>query len=104
MGDANPRTKEKIAVAPRRKTRPPSMFKVLLHNDHYTTMDFVVEILESICGKAGAEAVRIMINVHEKGIGVAGVYTSSIAETKIATVHARAQDQGFPLKCTMEPE
>ena len=104
MGDASPRTKKRIAVDPHKKTRPPSMYKVLLHNDHYTTMEFVVDILASVFNKPGAEAVRIMLNVHENGLGLAGVYASSIAETKVATVHDRARDQGFPLKCTMEPE
>ncbi|MCH7910456.1 MAG: ATP-dependent Clp protease adaptor ClpS [Candidatus Hydrogenedentes bacterium] len=104
MGDADPRTKESIAVKTEKKIQPPSMHKVLLHNDHYTTMEFVIDILESIFAKPGAEAVRIMLNVHEKGVGVAGVYTADIAETKIVSVRSRAQDQGFPLKCTMEPE
>ena len=104
MGDAGPRTKKKIAVEPRRRIQPPSMYKVLLHNDHYTTMEFVVDILGSVFNKPGGEAVRIMLNVHENGLGLAGVYTSSIAETKVATVHERARDQGFPLKCTMERE
>ena len=75
-----------------RKIRPPSMYKVLLHNDHYTTMEFVVDILASVFNKPGAEAIRIMLNVHENGLGLAGVYTSSIAETKVATVHDRARD------------
>lgn len=104
MGDAGPRTKESIAVRAEKKLQPPSMHKVLLHNDHYTTMEFVVDILESIFSKPEAEAVRIMLNVHEKGVGIAGVYTADIAETKAASVHSRAQDQGFPLKCSVEPE
>lgn len=104
MDNAGPRTKESTTVKPEKKIRPPSMHKVLLHNDHYTTMEFVIDILESIFTKPGAEAIRIMLNVHEKGVGVAGVYTADIAETKIASVHSRARDQGFPLKCTVEPE
>ncbi len=103
MGGADPRTKESVAVRAEKKIQPPSMHKVLLHNDHYTTMEFVVDILESIFSKPEAEAVRIMLNVHEKGVGVAGVYTADIAETKVASVHSRAQEQGFPLKCSVEP-
>ena len=104
MGDADRRTKESTSVKPRDKTRLPPKYKVLLHNDHYTTMEFVVQILESIFNKPGVEAVRIMLNVHERGIGVAGVFTPSVAETKVASVQSLAQKQGFPLKCTMEPE
>ena len=80
------------------------MYRVLLHNDHYTAMDFVVYILETVFRKPGDEAVRIMLNVHETGIGVAGVYTAEIAEAKVATVHRQARQQGYPLKCSMEPE
>lgn len=104
MGDSDPRTKESTAVKLRKKTLPPPRHRVLLHNDHYTTMDFVVQILESIFNKQGAEAVSIMLNVHEKGIGVAGVYTPAVAETKVSSVHSLAQEQGFPLQCTTEPE
>lgn len=105
MGDTGgPRTKEHTAVKPRQKTNQPLLYKVLLHNDHYTTMEFVVEVLESIFRKSGAEAIRIMLNVHENGIGVAGVYIASVAETKVASVESSARDNGFPLLCTMEPE
>ena len=105
MGNSGgPRTKEHIAAKPRQKTKPPLLYKVLLHNDHYTTMEFVVEILESIFRKPGAEAVQIMLNVHENGVGIAGVYTATVAETKVAYVESNARDKGFPLKCTMEPE
>lgn len=80
------------------------MYKVLLHNDDYTTMDFVVQVLEQIFRKSGQEAVQIMLNVHQQGVGTAGVYTAEIAETKIDSVHSVAQKQGYPLKCTMEQE
>lgn len=86
------------------EVKPPKMYRVLMHNDDYTTMEFVVAVLVSVFRKTGEEAVEIMLNVHQRGAGVCGVYTSSIAETKIETVHSRAQDNGFPLKCSMEPE
>jgi len=80
------------------------MFRVLLHNDDYTTMEFVVYILESIFHKPGPEAVRIMFSVHRQGIGVCGVFTKEVAGTKIEKVHYLARENGFPLKCSMEPE
>ena len=82
----------------------PKMYKVILHNDHYTTMEFVVQILKSVFKKSTPEAVRIMLNVHRKGIGVCGAYTAQIAETKVNEVHKRARESGFPLRCSMEPE
>jgi ATP-dependent Clp protease adaptor protein ClpS len=80
----------------------PPRFRVLLHNDNYTTMDFVVQILEVVFGKAPAEAMQIMLNVHRNGIGLCGVYTSEVAETKVAMVHHLAREHNFPLKCSME--
>ncbi|MDI6795972.1 MAG: ATP-dependent Clp protease adapter ClpS [Desulfatibacillaceae bacterium] len=82
----------------------PSMYKVLLHNDDYTSMDFVVHVLERVFKKAHDEAVQIMWSVHLKGMGLCGVYTREIAETKVATVHQLARRSGFPLKCSLEPE
>jgi len=82
----------------------PSMYKVLLHNDDYTTMEFVVEILMLVFNKSPEDAVRIMLNVHHKGIGICGVYTYEVSETKVNAVHALARQHGFPLKCTMEKE
>jgi ATP-dependent Clp protease adaptor protein ClpS len=82
----------------------PSMYKVLLHNDDYTTMEFVVEILMLVFNKSPEEAVKIMLNVHHKGIGVCGVFSYEISETKVKTVNALAMQNGFPLKCTMEKE
>ncbi len=78
------------------------MYKVLLHNDDYTAMEFVVIILEKIFLKSTAEATRIMLNVHQQGIGVAGVYTREVAETKVAVVHELARQNEYPLKCSME--
>jgi ATP-dependent Clp protease adaptor protein ClpS len=84
------------------KTIHPKMFRVILLNDDYTSMDFVVSVLETIFQKSPAEAVQIMLNVHHKGRGICGTYTKQIAETKILQVHDRAQSEGFPLRCIME--
>jgi len=86
------------------EVKPPKMYRVLMHNDDYTTMEFVVAVLVSVFKKTSEEAVEIMLNVHQRGAGVCGVYTANIAETKIETVHGRAKDYGFPLRCSMEPE
>ena len=84
------------------KTEEPPLFKVLLHNDDYTTMDFVVDVLESIFNMPENQAIQIMLNVHVKGIGIAGVYTYEVAEMKVAKTTAMAREQEFPLLCTME--
>ena len=84
------------------KTKKPTLFKVLLHNDDYTTMHFVVEILESVFHKSPAEAHRIMMHVHTRGFGICGVYPYEVAETKVGLVHDRARDEGFPLRASME--
>ena len=80
----------------------PSMYKVLLHNDDYTTMDFVVMILSRIFRKTAEESEKIMMEVHEKGKGLCGVYTHEIAQTKIQQVTELAKEEGFPLLTTME--
>ena len=82
----------------------PSMYRVLLHNDDYTTMEFVVQVLMAVFRKGVGEATHIMLNVHNAGIGLCGVYPFDVAETKVATVHTIARENGFPLKCTMEEE
>jgi len=84
--------------------KEPPMYKVLLHNDDYTTMEFVVEVLMHVFNKPTAEATRIMLNVHKKGTGLCGYYPYEVAETKVETVHLLARERGFPLKCTMEEE
>ncbi len=80
----------------------PRRFKVLLHNDDYTTMDFVIRILRSVFKKSADEATRIMYKVHEEGVGVCGVYPAELAETKVSTVHSLARKEGFPLRSSME--
>lgn len=82
--------------------REPKMYKVLLHNDDYTTMEFVIIVLEQIFHKNPAEANQVMLNVHQKGSGVCGVFSYDIAETKVITVHALAEKNEFPLKCSIE--
>jgi ATP-dependent Clp protease adaptor protein ClpS len=86
------------------QTRLPPRYRVLLHNDDYTTMEFVVGVLEGIFGKSPAEAFRIMMHVHQGGIGVCGAYPYEIAETKVALVHEQARASGFPLRASLEEE
>ena len=86
------------------KDRQPPMYKVILHNDDYTTMDFVVEILIKVFGKSFETATQIMLNVHEQGKGLCGIYTRDVAETKVNTVHSLAREREFPLKSTIEKE
>jgi ATP-dependent Clp protease adaptor protein ClpS len=82
----------------------PPMYRVLLLNDDYTTMDFVVEVLRQVFHKSEEEATRIMLNVHNQGVGVCGFYPMEIAETKVDMVDSLSRERGFPLKCTMERE
>ena len=95
---------EGVSVRERPKTRRPSLYRVLLHNDDYTTMEFVVEVLVEHFDKTATEATRIMLQVHHAGVGVAGTYTRDEAETRIERVSTAAQAEGFPLLLTMEPE
>jgi len=92
----------RIAEKSRSRTASPPQFKVLMHNDDYTTMEFVVEVLEGIFRKPPPEATRIMLNIHVKGVGLCGVFPFEIAETKIEQVHALARNAGYPLKCSLE--
>jgi len=90
-----------VAEAEERLEEPP-LFKVLLHNDDYTTTDFVVMILETIFNMSEDQAVQVMLNVHVSGIGVAGIYTFEIAEMKMNKTLAAAREHEFPLLCTIE--
>ncbi|RME60482.1 MAG: ATP-dependent Clp protease adapter ClpS [Candidatus Dadabacteria bacterium] len=82
--------------------REPKKFKVILLNDDYTTMEFVVDILEKVFNKSPSEATKIMLKVHNEGQAVCGIYPKEIAEAKVETVHRLARKEGFPLMCTME--
>lgn len=84
-------------------TKKPPLYKVLFHNDDYTTMEFVVDVLKRHFAKSDAEAVFVMLQVHHKGSGVAGVYTRDVAETKVERVTTEAREEGMPLKLTAEP-
>jgi ATP-dependent Clp protease adaptor protein ClpS len=86
------------------KTKKPSMYKVLLLNDDYTPMEFVVLVLQTFFSKSVEEATRIMLHVHQKGVGVCGVYTFEVAETKVTQVMDFARKRGHPLQCTMEKD
>ena len=104
MSEYSPEVEEEVTDESKDEVREPSLFRVLLHNDDYTTMEFVVEILIIVFNKSPEEAVEIMLNVHRKGIGICGVYTYEVSETKVNIVHVLARENGFPLKCTMEKE
>jgi ATP-dependent Clp protease adaptor protein ClpS len=102
MGKRTADTKEVVEVETENEVKEPSMFRVLLHNDDYTTMEFVVYILMVVFRKPMEEARQIMLNVHQRGIGICGVFVFEIAETKVETVNRMARENGYPLKCTME--
>jgi ATP-dependent Clp protease adaptor protein ClpS len=93
-----------IDTKPKPATKKPSMYKVFLMNDDYTPMEFVVLVLETFFNKSREEATRIMLHVHQKGLGLCGVYTHEVAETKIAQVMSAARQAQHPLQCTMEKE
>jgi len=104
--DAHPESHEDTGVLTRVKPKlqKPSMYKVLLLNDDYTPMDFVVTILERFFSKNETEAVEIMMTVHRKGVGLCGIFTYEIAETKVSQVMEYAKKNEQPLQCTMEKE
>ena len=104
MAGTERQTGGEVLERTRQETKKPELYKVLLLNDDYTTMDFVVEILESVFHKQPAEAYRIMMLVHTQDKGLCGVYPHEIAETKVETVVTTAREHGFPLKAAMEPE
>jgi ATP-dependent Clp protease adaptor protein ClpS len=86
----------------RKRVQEPPLYRVLLHNDDYTTMEFVIEILMVVFKRSMEDATRIMLNVHKNGIGICGVYPYEIAETKVESVEVLARSSDFPLKCSME--
>jgi len=88
----------------KRKLQKPPRYKVLLHNDDYTTREFVVEVLKTVFHRDEPDAVRIMLHVHQNGVGVAGVYTYEVAEMKVRTTDALARQREYPLMLSIEPE
>jgi len=93
-----------IVTETRPKTKKPSLYKVLLPNDDYTPMEFVVYVLERFFNKSGEDATRVMLHVHQKGVGVCGVFTFEVAETKVAQVMNFSRQNDHPLQCMMEKE
>jgi ATP-dependent Clp protease adaptor protein ClpS len=93
-----------VVTKTKKKLKKPPLYKVLLHNDDYTSMEFVVYILQTVFHKSEPDAVRIMLAVHQQGVGVAGVYTYEIGEAKVDTVTQLARANEFPLLCTLEEE
>ena len=106
MSRERERRDDGTGVAVESRTKPklkkPRMYKVLLHNDDYTTMEFVVYVLQGIFHHNEADAMQIMLHVHKNGIGVAGVYTREVAETRIAQVESLARRHEYPLRCSMD--
>ena len=100
----NPNTRRDEQTMVKERVKRPRRHKVLLHNDDFTPMEFVVEILESVFNRSGAEATRIMLTVHRSGLGIAGVYTREIAEAKAIKTVRFARESGYPLLCTTESE
>ena len=96
------RIDSEILEKDRDELKEPDLYKVVLHNDHYTTKDFVVLVISRVFHKPVIEATKIMLDVHKKGRGVVGVFTWDIANTKVAQVHQLAKENEFPLKCTVE--
>jgi len=108
MGDSDKKngngTESGVIVRSKPKTKKPAMYKVLLLNDDYTPMEFVVHVLERFFGKGRDDATRIMLHVHRRGVGVCGVFTFEVAETKVTQVMDFARRHQHPLQCTMEKE
>ncbi|MBW1899530.1 MAG: ATP-dependent Clp protease adapter ClpS [Deltaproteobacteria bacterium] len=104
MSIFNPDTEEHVSSEIEEDISEPAMYRVLLHNDDYTSMEFVVEVLMYVFQKSAEASMHIMLKVHTEGIGLCGVYTYEVAETKVEMVEALARENGFPLKCTMEED
>ncbi len=94
---------EKLKERVQTQKQEPELYQVVLLNDDYTTMEFVVNVLESVFDKSPAEALKIMMNVHRNGRGIAGVYPWEVAETKVESVVSLAREAGYPLKAVAEP-
>ena len=104
MSQYDPEVEESVGSETEKEVEEPPMYKVMLLNDDYTTMEFVVEVLIYVFKKSPEEATQIMLNVHRHGVGICGIYPYEVAETKVNTVETLARENGFPLKCIMERE
>jgi len=104
MSKFNSEVEENVESETGHEVEEPPMYKVMLLNDDYTTMEFVVEVLVYVFQKSAEDATRIMLNVHRKGVGICGIYPFEVAETKVNTVETLARENDFPLKCVMERE
>ena len=102
MSDTHRDNEGLVVTSIRQQVEEPPMYKVLLLNDDYTTMDFVILVLEVVFHKDNQEATRVMLNIHKEGKGLAGVFTRDVAETKSAIVHDLAHKNDHPLKCAIE--
>ncbi|QQS45896.1 MAG: ATP-dependent Clp protease adaptor ClpS [Acidobacteriota bacterium] len=104
MPNRDPEFDDAVQTESRQKLKKPPLYKVLLHNDNYTTMEFVVWVLQTIFHHNEADAFRIMLQVHVQGIGIAGIYPYEVAEMKVSQVSAAAREFEYPLLCTMDEE
>jgi len=102
MTDTHKNQEGSVVTEQMLEVKEPKLYKALLHNDDYTSMEFVISILERIFHKSPNDAAQIMLNVHNEGVGIAGVYTKEICETKISVVRQLAKKNEFPLRCSME--
>jgi ATP-dependent Clp protease adaptor protein ClpS len=104
MAQADRERRGEIVEKSRKKTDKPPLYQVVLHNDDYTTMEFVVSVLEGIFAKSPTQAHQIMMQVHTRGAGIAGIYPHEVAETKVTQVHSQARERGFPLRASLQKE
>lgn len=102
--DPSPERDRGVATKQRAKSARPARFKVILYNDDYTPMEFVVQVLEKLFGKSPSAATQIMLQIHRGGMGIAGVYVLEVAETKSAGAQRMAEERGYPLRCGVEKE
>ena len=103
MASSGPKEESGVAVSLKPKLQQPKRYKVLLHNDDYTTMEFVVHVLQKFFQKSRADSQSIMLEVHSRGMAICGIYTYEVAESKTTQVVKYARENGHPLKCTFEP-
>mgnify|MGYP003379167065 CR=1 FL=1 len=104
MAEKSPQTGGEVLEKKKERTQLPKLWRVLLHNDDYTTQEFVVWVLETVFARSASDAMAIMLHVHHAGVGVAGVYTKEVAETKVAATERLAEQHEYPLRVSMEPE